>query len=71
MRAADTELFRDKIELSLDGKQVFYLFFGGAVLASMVFVLGVTIGRRVEARAHSDAHAAASATTISRACSSS
>lgn len=50
MRAADAELFRDKIELSLDGKQVFYLFFGGAVLACMVFVLGVMVGKRVEAR---------------------
>jgi cell division septation protein DedD len=63
MRAAETELFRDKIELSLDGKQVFYLFFGGAVIASMVFVLGVMIGRRVEARAHADAHAVASASS--------
>jgi len=58
MRAAEPELFRDKIELSLDGKQVFYLFFGGAVIASMVFVLGVMVGRRVEARSHADAHVA-------------
>ena len=48
-------MFKDKIEVSLDGKQVFYLFFGGAVLASLVFVLGVMVGRRVEARSHVDA----------------
>lgn len=50
MRGSESELFRDKIEVSLDGKQIFYLFFGGAVIASMVFVLGVMVGRRVEAR---------------------
>jgi cell division septation protein DedD len=50
MRGSDSELFRDKIEVSLDGRQIFYLFFGGAVIASMVFVLGVMVGRRVEAR---------------------
>ncbi len=49
---ADTELFKDKIEISLDGRQIFYLFFGGSVLASLVFVLGVMVGKRVEARAH-------------------
>lgn len=52
MRTADTELFKDKIEISLDGRQVFYLFFGGAVIACLVFVLGVMVGKRVEARAH-------------------
>jgi cell division protein FtsN len=51
---AETELFKDKIEVSLDGRQVFYLFFGGAVIASLVFVLGVMVGKRVEARAHVD-----------------
>jgi cell division septation protein DedD len=58
---ADTELFKDKIEISLDGRQIFYLFFGGAVLASLVFVLGVMVGRRVEARAHVDTQPATSA----------
>lgn len=52
MRTAETELFKDKIEISLDGRQVFYLFFGGAVIACLVFVLGVMVGKRVEARAH-------------------
>jgi DedD protein len=48
---AEMELFKDKIEVSLDGRQVFYLFFGGAVIASLVFVLGVMVGKRVEAQA--------------------
>jgi DedD protein len=49
-----TELFKDKVEVSLDGRQIFYLFFGGAVIVGMVFVLGVMVGRRVEARGHVD-----------------
>ena len=49
---ADNELFKDKVEITLEGRQVFYLFFGGAVIASLVFVLGVMVGKRVEARAH-------------------
>jgi DedD protein len=48
------ELYKDKIEVSLDGRQIFYLFFGGAVLVGMVFVLGVMVGRRVESRSHVD-----------------
>jgi DedD protein len=52
MRTTDAELFKEKIEVSLDGRQIFYLFFGGAVIASLVFVLGVMVGKRVEARQH-------------------
>ena len=48
------ELYKDKVEVSLDGRQIFYLFFGGAVIVGMVFVLGVMVGRRVEARGHLD-----------------
>ncbi len=48
------ELYKDKIEVALDGRQIFYLFFGGAVIVGMVFVLGVMVGRRVEARGHVD-----------------
>jgi cell division septation protein DedD len=55
------ELYKDKIEVALDGRQIFYLFFGGAVIVGMVFVLGVVVGRRVEARGHSDAALAAAA----------
>jgi DedD protein len=57
MPTREAELFKDKIEVSLDGRQIFYLFFGGAVIVGMVFVLGVMVGRRVEARGHLD-HAA-------------
>ena len=54
MAPREPELYRDKIEVSLDGRQVFYLFFGGAVIACLVFVLGVMVGKRVEARGHLD-----------------
>src|SRR5437667_4160493 len=54
MPSREPELYKDKIEVSLDGRQIFYLFFGGAVIAGMVFVLGVMVGRRVEARGHLD-----------------
>ncbi len=48
----ESDLYKDKIEVSLDGRQIFYLFFGGAVIVGLVFVLGVMVGRRVEARGH-------------------
>ena len=55
MHARDpADLYKDKIEVSLDGRQIFYLFFGGAVIVGLVFVLGVMVGRRVEARGHVD-----------------
>jgi DedD protein len=54
MSRGEPELYKDKIEVSLDGRQIFYLFFGGAVIACLVFVLGVLVGKRVEARAHVD-----------------
>jgi cell division septation protein DedD len=57
---SEPDLYKDKIEVSLDGRQIFYLFFGGAVIACLVFVLGVLVGKRVEARAHVD-HAGTSA----------
>src|SRR5829696_4607477 len=50
----EADLYKDKIEVSLDGRQIFYLFFGGAVFVGLVFVLGVMVGRRVEARGHVD-----------------
>src|SRR5262245_22937105 len=54
MPSREPELYKDKIEASLDGRQIFYLFFGGAVIVGLVFVLGVLVGRRVEARGHLD-----------------
>jgi len=50
MTVRDAEKLKDKIEVSLDGRQVFFLFFGGAVVAALVFVLGVMVGKRLEAR---------------------
>ena len=54
MPSREPELYKDKIEVSLDGRQIFYLFFGGAATVGLVFVLGVLVGRRVEARGHLD-----------------
>jgi DedD protein len=54
MPSREPELYKDKIEVSLDGRQIFYLFFGGAAIVGLVFVLGVLVGRRVEARGHLD-----------------
>src|SRR3954466_3945462 len=54
MPSREPELYKDKIEVSLDGRQIFYLFFGGSVIVGIVFVLGVLVGRRVEARGHVD-----------------
>ena len=57
----DAERFKDKFEVRLDNRQIFFLFFGGAVLASLVFVLGVMVGKRLEARDQVAARAATSA----------
>jgi cell division septation protein DedD len=58
--ARDGELYKDRIEVSLDARQIFYLFFGGSVIVGLVFVLGVMVGRRVEARGFAErAHLAA------------
>ena len=57
---ATPEQYKDKIEVNLDGRQIFYMFFGGSVIVGLVFVLGVMVGRRVEARGHTD-HAHTSA----------
>jgi len=54
MSSSDTDIYKDKIEVSLDGRQIFYLFFGGAVIASLVFILGVTVGKRVASRAQAN-----------------
>ncbi|MBA3461024.1 MAG: SPOR domain-containing protein [Deltaproteobacteria bacterium] len=54
MPSREPELYKDKVEVSLDGRQIFYLFFGGSVIVGIVFVLGVLVGRRVEARGHID-----------------
>ena len=47
--------WRDKIEVRLDNRQVFFLFFGSAVVACMLFVLGVMVGKRIESRGQAEA----------------
>src|SRR6516225_9581243 len=47
----DLDRWKDKVEISLDGRQIFFLFFGTAVAACLVFVVGVLVGKRIEARA--------------------
>jgi len=42
--------WRDRIEVRLDNRQVFFLFFGSALCACMLFVLGVIVGKRLESR---------------------
>jgi cell division septation protein DedD len=61
MSIRDAERFKDKVEVSLDSKQIFFLFFGGAVVACLVFVLGVSVGRRLEGRDRVARRAATSA----------
>ena len=61
MSLRDADRFKDKIEVSLDSRQIFFLFFGGAVVACLVFVLGVMVGRRLEGREQLARKAATSA----------
>jgi cell division septation protein DedD len=49
------ERWREKIEVRLDNRQVFFLFFGSALVACMLFVLGVMVGKRIESRGQADA----------------
>jgi DedD protein len=51
----DIERWRDKIEVRLDNRQVFFLFFGSAMVACMLFVLGVLVGKRLESRGRAEA----------------
>jgi hypothetical protein len=50
--------WRDKIEVRLDNRQVFFLFFGSALCACMLFVLGVIVGKRLESRGRAAAEPA-------------
>jgi septal ring-binding cell division protein DamX len=51
----DIERWKDKIEVRLDNRQVFFLFFGSALVACMLFVLGVIVGKRLESRGRAEA----------------
>jgi DedD protein len=46
----DVDRWKDKIEVRLDNRQVFFLFFGSALVACLLFVLGVIVGKRLESR---------------------
>ncbi|MFH2007660.1 MAG: SPOR domain-containing protein [bacterium] len=46
----DSDRLKEKLEVSLDNRQLFYLFFGSAVVACLVFVVGVLVGKKLEDR---------------------
>src|SRR3954467_14343453 len=46
----ESDRWKDKIEVRLDNRQVFFLFFGSALVAPMLFILGVMVGKRLESR---------------------
>ncbi len=48
----DVERWKDKIEVRLDNRQVAFLFFGSALVACLLFILGVIVGKRIESRGH-------------------
>jgi len=54
-RESAGDRWRDKLELRLDNRQVFFLFFGSAVVACMLFILGVLVGKRIETRGQAEA----------------
>ena len=47
----DPGRWHDKVELTLDNRQVYFLFFGTAVAACLVFTVGVLVGKRLESGA--------------------
>ena len=44
----DAQDWKNRVELSLDNRQIFLLFFAGAVVVSLVFALGVVVGKRAD-----------------------
>jgi DedD protein len=44
----EAQRWQSRIELSLDNRQIFLLFFASAVVVSLVFALGVVVGRRLD-----------------------
>jgi septal ring-binding cell division protein DamX len=54
-RLRHVDRWRDKIEVQLDNRPVFFLFFGSAVVACMLFVQGVIVGKRIESRGRAEA----------------
>jgi DedD protein len=48
----DLDRWKEKIEIRLDNRQVAFLFFGSALIACLLFILGVVVGKRLESRGH-------------------
>lgn len=48
----DSDRLKEKLEVSLDNRQIFYLLFGSALVACLVFVIGVLVGKKLENRKH-------------------
>jgi DedD protein len=46
----DVDRWKDRIEVRLDNRQVAFLFFGSALVACLLFILGVVVGKRLESR---------------------
>ncbi len=46
----DSDRLKEKLEVSLDNRQIFYLLFGSALVACLVFVVGVMVGKKLENR---------------------
>lgn len=40
--------WKDKVEVNLDNRQIFFLFFGVSVVGCFVFALGLMVGRRID-----------------------
>lgn len=53
----DVEPWKDRLEVRLDNRQVFFLFFGSAMVACLLFVLGVIVGKKLETRGRAEAPA--------------
>jgi DedD protein len=47
----ETARWQDKVDVQLDNRQLYFLFFGTAVAACLVFTVGVLVGKRLEAGA--------------------
>lgn len=56
-----TPQLKDKVEFSLDNRQIFFLFFGLSVVGCFVFAMGVMVGKRGELQ---DAPAVAEADSV-------
>ena len=51
--------WKDKVEFSLDNRQIFFLFFGLSVVGCFIFALGIMTGRRIDWQPGGDVEALA------------